>query len=87
MAEIYFNDEYEKVNDMLYYKEKRLKLIDEISSQLRTINDFSEEIIDVLNDSPDNEDTNKINELSAGIRLRTEIAIQRIKEDIDGGFI
>nr|DAZ69282.1 MAG TPA: hypothetical protein [Caudoviricetes sp.] len=87
MAEIYFNDEYEKVNDMLYYKEKRLKLIDEISSQLRTINDFSEEIIDVLNDLPDNEDTNKINELSAGIRLRTEIAIQRIKEDIDGGFI
>jgi ATPase subunit of ABC transporter with duplicated ATPase domains len=87
MAEIYFNDEYEKVNDMLYYKEKRLKLIDEISSQLRTINDFSEEIIDVLNDLPDNEDTNKINELSAGIRLRTEMAIQRIKEDIDGGFI
>lgn len=87
MAEIYFNDEYEKVNDMLYYKEKRLKLIDEISSQLRTINDFSEEIIDVVNDLPDNEDTNKINELSAGIRLRTEIAIQRIKEDIDGGFI
>lgn len=87
MAEIYFNDEYEKVNDMLYYKEKRLKLIDEISSQLRTINDFSEEIIDVLNDLPDNEDTNKINELSAGIRLRTERAIQRIKEDIDGGFI
>lgn len=87
MAEIYFNDEYEKVNDMLYYKEKRLKLIDEISSQLRTINDFSEEIIDLLNDLPDNEDTNKINELSAGIRLRTEIAIQRIKEDIDGGFI
>lgn len=87
MAEIYFNDEYEKVNDMLYYKEKRLKLIDEISSQLRIINDFSEEIIDVLNDLPDNEDTNKINELSAGIRLRTERAIQRIKEDIDGGFI
>ena len=87
MAEIYFNEEYEKVNDMLYYKEKRLKLIDEISSQLRTINDFSEEIIDVLNDLPDNEDTNKINELSAGIRLRTERAIQRIKEDIDGGFI
>lgn len=87
MAEIYFNDEYEKVNDMLYYKEKRLKLIDEISSQLRIINDFSEEIIDILNDLPDNEDTNKINELSAGIRLRTEIAIQRIKEDIDGGFI
>lgn len=87
MAEIYFNDEYEKVNDMLYYKEKRLKLIDEISSQLRTINDFSEEIIDVLNDLPDNEDTNKINELSAGIRLRTERAIQRIKEDIDGGFV
>lgn len=87
MAEIYFNDEYEKVNDMLYFKEKRLRLIDEISSQLRTINDFSEEIIDVLNDLPDNEDTNKINELSAGIRLRTEIAIQRIKEDIDGGFI
>lgn len=87
MAEIYFNDEYEKVNDMLYYKEKRLKLIDEISSQLRTINDFSEEIIDVLNDLPDNEDTNKINELSSGIRLRTERAIKRIKEDIDGGFI
>lgn len=87
MAEIYFNDEYEKVNDMLYYKEKRLKLIDEISSQLRTINDFSEEIIDILNDLPDNEDTNKINELSAGIRLRTERVIQRIKEDIDGGFI
>ena len=87
MAEIYFNDEYEKVNDMLYYKEKRLKLIDEISSQLRIINDFSEEIIDVLNDLPDNEDTNKINELSAGIRLRTERAIQRIKEDIDGGFV
>lgn len=87
MAEIYFNDEYEKVNDMLYYKEKRLKLIDEISSQLRIINDFSEEIIDILNDLPDNEDTNKINELSAGIRLRTERAIQRIKEDIDGGFI
>lgn len=87
MEEIYFNDEYEKVNDMIYYKEKRLKLIDEISSQLRTINDFSEEIIDVLNDLPDNEDTNKINELSAGIRLRTERAIQRIREDIDGGFI
>lgn len=87
MAEIYFNDEYEKVNDMLYYKEKRLKLINEISSHLRTINDFSEEIIDVLNDLPDNEDTNKINELSAGIRLRTERAIQRIKEDIDGGFV
>lgn len=87
MEEIYFNDEYEKVNDMLYYKEKRLKLVDEISSQLRTINDFSEEIIDILNDLPDNEDTNKINELSAGIRLRTERAIKRIKEDIDGGFI
>ena len=82
-----FNEEYQNVNDILFYKEKRLKLIDEISSQLRTINDFSEEIIDVLNDLPDNEDTNKINELSAGIRLRTERAIQRIKEDIDGGFI
>lgn len=82
-----FNDEYEKVNSMLYYKEKRLKLIDEISSQLRTINDFSEEIIDILNDLSDNEETDKINELSAGIRLRTERAIQRIKEDIDGGFI
>lgn len=82
-----FNEEYEKVSGMLYYKEKRLKLIDEISSELRTINDFSNEIIDVLNDLPDNEGTNKINELSSGIRLRAERAIRRIKEDIDGGFI
>ena len=48
-----FNEEYQNVNDILFYKEKRLKLIDEISSQLRTIYDFSEEIIDILNDLPD----------------------------------
>ena len=66
-----FNEEYQNVNDIIFYKEKRLKLIDETSKQLRTINEFSEEIIDTLNNLPDNEDTNKIENLASSIRLIT----------------